>query len=632
MTVEKVDALNDGGDGLQAGDVIDYTITVTNTGNVTISGIVVVDGDLPNLSCTPAEPATLAPGESMDCTGTYVLTQADINAGSFSNTAFAVGLDPNNDQVSDDSDDPDTPAPNDPTVTPLPQNPELTVEKVDALDDGGDGLQAGDVIDYSITVTNTGNVTISGVTVNDPELQGVICVPAAPATLAPGEQMVCTGFIVLAQADLDAGSYSNTATATGQDPNGTPITDGSDDPDTATPNDPTVTPLPQNPELTTEKVDFPDYGANGTPDIGDVIDYQITVTNTGNVTITNVTISDPMLSGLLCSPAAPATLAPGESMVCTGFYQLTQTDLESRIVSNQATANGTDPNGQPVTDESDDPDTQDPNDPTITELPCVTIEAWVYLEGAAIFNDGSENYALPMRTDLNDLRLLPGQTLEDLFLGVQYTPAGQPYDIAPWNYFGTEGDNFDSMGDPLFGDAGYPSTVVDWVLVSLRDNPNGTGGPICQAAALLHEDGSIEFVDEFQCCDVDLGQSYYLVIEHRNHLIVMSHAPIAITGGVISYDFRVQQSYVDDPFGFGHVGQKEILPGVWAMHGGNGNQTLSAESDTDINFDDRTYWEAENGDIAKYRIGDYNLNGDTNFNDRRVWELNNGKFTSVPRD
>ena len=80
------------------------------------------------------------------------------------------------------------------------------------------------------------------------------------------------------------------------------------------------------------------------------------------------------------------------------------------------------------------------------------------------------------------------------------------------------------------------------------------------------------------------------------------------------------------------LSQKEILPGVWAMHGGNGNQTLSAESDTDINFDDRTYWEAENGDIAKYRIGDYNLNGDTNFNDRRVWELNNGKFTSVPRD
>ena len=86
-------------------------------------------------------------------------------------------------------------------------------------------------------------------------------------------------------------------------------------------------------------------------------------------------------------------------------------------------------------------------------------------------------------------------------------------------------------------------------------------------------------------------------------------------------------------FGFGFfVGQKEILPGVFAMFGGNGNQVLTGSSDTDVNFDDRTYWEGENGDIARYRNGDYNLNGDANFNDRLEWEINNGKFTSVPRD
>jgi hypothetical protein len=77
--------------------------------------------------------------------------------------------------------------------------------------------------------------------------------------------------------------------------------------------------------------------------------------------------------------------------------------------------------------------------------------------------------------------------------------------------------------------------------------------------------------------------------------------------------------------------QKLILPGKFAMFAGNGNQTLSNQSDTDINFDDRTYWEGQNGDFGEYRIGDYNLNGDTNFHDRVVWERNNGKFTSVPR-
>jgi hypothetical protein len=105
-----------------------------------------------------------------------------------------------------------------------------------------------------------------------------------------------------------------------------------------------------------------------------------------------------------------------------------------------------------------------------------------------------------------------------------------------------------------------------------------------------------------------------------------------VDSSTISYDFRIQQSYEDDPFGFGVFSQKEITPGIFAMFAGNGDQTLSAQSDTDINFDDRSFWELGNGDIGQYRSADYNLNGDTNFNDRLTWERNNGSFTSVPRD
>jgi hypothetical protein len=240
-----------------------------------------------------------------------------------------------------------------------------------------------------------------------------------------------------------------------------------------------------------------------------------------------------------------------------------------------------------------------------------------------------------MRTSLNDLHVLPGQTLVDPFFGPKYSPAGQPYSGAPWNYPGLEGNMFDSGGDPMMGDAGYPATVTDWVLVSLRADSAGTGGPLCQAAALLHNDGHIEFVEAFDCCDLDLYDTYYLVIEHRNHLIVMAHEdlPVDLSNSTITYDFRTQQSYLDDPFGFGeYSAQKEILPGIFAMFAGNGDQTLIIDSDTDINFDDRTFWEGENGDIGLYRNGDYNLNGDTNFNDRVTWERNNGEFTSVPRN
>jgi hypothetical protein len=238
--------------------------------------------------------------------------------------------------------------------------------------------------------------------------------------------------------------------------------------------------------------------------------------------------------------------------------------------------------------------------------PCVEVVAWVNLEGAMTDPNGQpNNYSALMRTDLNNLQILPGQTLVDPFFGNKYTPAGQPYSGAPWNYPGMEGNLFDSGGDPMMGDAGYPATVVDWVLVSIRGDSAGTGGPLCQAAALLHNDGRIEFVEEFDCCDLDLYANYFIVIEHRNHLIVMSHdsLPVDLSNSTITYDFRPQQSYINDPFGFGVFGQNEIVPGTFAMYAGNGDQTTSAQSDTDINFDDRTFWEGENGDIGEYRTG-----------------------------
>jgi hypothetical protein len=186
----------------------------------------------------------------------------------------------------------------------------------------------------------------------------------------------------------------------------------------------------------------------------------------------------------------------------------------------------------------------------------------------------------------------------------------------------------------MMGDAGFPSSVVVWVFVCLRSDSAGTCGPVCQAAALLHNDGHIEFVEAFDCCDIDLYATYYVVVEHRNHLIVMSHEALSIDldNSTITYDFRIQQSYLDDPFMFGLVAQIEIQPGIYAMIAANGEQSSTNDADTDINLSDRLRWSIDNGDIGEYRIGDYNLNGDTNFNDRITWERSNDKTTSVPRN
>jgi len=47
---------------------------------------------------------------------------------------------------------------------------------------------------------------------------------------------------------------------------------------------------------------------------GDVVDYEIVATNGGNVTLTNVQVSDPLLGTLNCSPALGSSSAPGASM------------------------------------------------------------------------------------------------------------------------------------------------------------------------------------------------------------------------------------------------------------------------------------------------------------------------------
>ena len=233
----------------------------------------------------------MSPGASTTCDATHTVTQADLDAGSVVNIATAAGTDPGGATVTD---------PSDPVTVPAVQTPELTTVKSSTT---VDYAVVGDVIDYTITVTNTGNVTVDAVDVTDPNADpgSIVCVPATPLTLAPGEFTTCTATHTVTQADLDAGSVVNIATAAGTDPGGATVTD---------PSDPVTVPAVQTPVLTTVKSSTTvDYAA-----VGDVIDYTITVTNTGNVTVDAVDVTDPNADpgSIVCVPATPLTLAPGE--------------------------------------------------------------------------------------------------------------------------------------------------------------------------------------------------------------------------------------------------------------------------------------------------------------------------------
>ena len=82
-----------------AGDVLTYSLSLTNLGNVTLNGISVLDvspgsGEFDFADCEALTGSVLAPGEDVSCEATYRVTQSDVAAGRVTNTANATALDP----------------------------------------------------------------------------------------------------------------------------------------------------------------------------------------------------------------------------------------------------------------------------------------------------------------------------------------------------------------------------------------------------------------------------------------------------------------------------------------------------------------------------------------------------------
>ena len=74
-----------------ANQTISYSYKLTNTGNVTLVGPFSVADDKTTVTCTQPADGALSPGEEMTCQANYVITQADLDDGSVTNTAKAKG-------------------------------------------------------------------------------------------------------------------------------------------------------------------------------------------------------------------------------------------------------------------------------------------------------------------------------------------------------------------------------------------------------------------------------------------------------------------------------------------------------------------------------------------------------------
>jgi len=295
----------DGTGDVSAGDTLTYVITATNNGTAVLTNMVINDSMItPNTLTCPS----VAPGANCVLTGTYVVTAADVAAGSINNTATS---------------DTDQTEPVDDTQTQNLSGPSIALEKMfssNADEDVSTDISAGDTLTYVITATNNGNATLTNVLVADPLLTpaSVTC-----ALLAPGQNCVLTGVYTATNADVTAGVINNTATADSDQ------TDVIDDTESVV--------LPK-PLLDLDKAIPQNADEDGSGDItaGDTLNYVITATNNGTAVLTNVVINDSLITP---SSQSCAQLVPGAVCTLTGSYSVTASDVAAGSITNTATAN-----------------------------------------------------------------------------------------------------------------------------------------------------------------------------------------------------------------------------------------------------------------------------------------------------
>ena len=200
-------------------------------------------------------------------------------------------------------------------------------------------------------------------------------------------------------------------------------------------------------------------------------------------------------------------------------------------------------------------------------------------------------------------------------LNPTYIPMDQPYDQSPWNYNGME-----NIVSP-------PASMIDWVLIALYDttgiNLATDEALIHRQAALLHNSGNLSGTEgqPFLMFDNHINHNLYVAVYHRNHLPVISAAPITYEKGLFLIDFSNSANQV---YG-GNDGHKEIVSGTWGMFAGD------ADANGEINnADESAAWEPEGG-TSGYLPSDLNLDGQSDNRDKDdFWFPNNGKASQLP--
>ncbi len=315
------------------GDSIVYTINVSNDGNVTLRWVNITDS---KLGLTNYDMGTLTPGTYNETTFTYDVTESDM-CNDIDNTVDAQATDRCGNGVTDSAS----------WCVPTDYIATLNVTKTADYNFGG-SPKPGDIITYTINVTNLGNVNLTDVNVVD-SLIGTLTDPSGDdngdGCLNLTETWTYTGTYTVKDVDLCGGWINNTVTANATDPCTNPLEAEANH---SIPIMYICAGFGVNKEA--------DYGPSPDGKVakpGDIINYTITVYPDYVFNLTDVNVVDSLID--LTGPEGDVNddqyLNTTEIWNYTGNYTVTDNDVCSTI-ENTVTANATDPCGNVLDDTS----------------------------------------------------------------------------------------------------------------------------------------------------------------------------------------------------------------------------------------------------------------------------------------
>ncbi len=232
-------------------------------------------------------------------------------------------------------------------------------------------------------------------------------------------------------------------------------------------------------------------------------------------------------------------------------------------------------------------------------IDCVTVDdnrttflAKVYLQGAYNFNQAQMNSSFGNYQQID----------YNLFYVRNLLGGSPPFTESPWNYTGNEN----------VSDYQIPPLAVDWIMVELRDNEgnhiNSKIGFLTSKGEIINPRGPYPLYFN----NLTEGESYYILIRHRNHLDVISKTPVTVENGVLQHDFTTSESVQ----GNNQLIELEEGSGLYGMRAGDfdGNGVITV---SDFNL-----FYSQISTINEYVAGDANLDAAVTVADFNLYQQN----------